>query len=69
MKTYLLVKVIPYEGDTPLGVYATKDDAEAAAKVWWAEDKWNATDDLWVYEYVLGATPASQGGAGWRVVQ
>lgn len=66
-KMYLLVRAIPYEGDRYLGVYATKDDAEAAAKVWWNEDKFNATDDLWIYECVVGAAPSMDPAAEWRV--
>lgn len=67
MKLYLLTKVIPYEGDTTLGVYATRDDAEVAALKWREDDSWNKMDDLWVHEHVLGADPASSPSAEWRV--
>lgn len=66
-KVYLTVRVIPYEGDTVLGVYHTRDDAEAAAKAWWTADRWNAMDDLWIYEMVPGAAPGMEPAATWRV--
>lgn len=68
-KMYLLLIERPYEGEQPLGIYATKDDAEDAAKVWWTTDKWNASDYLWISEYVVGAAPATESSAGWKATR
>jgi ABC-type transport system involved in Fe-S cluster assembly fused permease/ATPase subunit len=67
MNVYVLEAQIPYEGSVTMGVYTTREGAEAAAKAFEASDaaqQFPTGYDYYVQTVVLDAGPRERWGEG-----
>lgn len=53
---FVLTRGIDYEGEDPLGVYETAEDARHAAQAYVAGQGYG--DSLYAYEFKIGAAPS-----------